>query len=71
MPKTPDRKPGPSIEEELQLETNASPSGLAGSIYYDGTSIRLRDAAGVYDPRTVGASSSADDTARALVWMGW
>ena len=49
--KTPDRRAGPRQEEELQLEDNAPDPTAAGGLRYNGDDFRLRDAAGVFNPR--------------------
>ena len=63
MPRTPDRAPGPLIEdEELRFET---PGGAAptvnGGMVYDPTSgnFKMQDSAGVFDPRTGGTGITA------------
>lgn len=58
MARTPDRSPGPLDEEEILLETNTSPTAVAGSITFDGSSFVLRDATGVFDPRSGGSGIS-------------
>jgi len=61
MPVTPDRAPGPSSEEELQLEDQgfgATPSVVGGIIQADGV-ILGRDVTGVYDLRSGSGLSEA------------
>lgn len=58
MPRTPDRTPGPSDEEEIVLEEQGSDPTATGAIRYVGGAFRLRDAAGVFDPRTGGSGIS-------------
>ena len=67
MPRTPDRAPGPLIEdEELRFET---PGGFAptvdGGMGYDPTAgyFKMQDGAGVFDPRTGGGLSEAQHRA--------
>lgn len=56
MGTTPDRRPGPLIEdEEIRLVSNATGPTVAGAFNYDGTSFQMRDATGVFDPRTGGS----------------
>lgn len=58
---TPDRAPGPSVEEELQLEdqgVGAEPSVVGGIIQADG-SILMKDATGVFDARSGSGLSEA------------
>lgn len=55
MPRTPDRFPGSSDDEGVDLE----PNGLAtvvGSIRYNGARFSFMDSTGEFDPRTGGAS---------------
>jgi len=54
MPPTPDRHPGPLLEEEIQLETQAADPSLDGAIRYVSGAFRLRDSAGVFDARSGG-----------------
>ena len=61
MGTTPDRAPGPSLEEELQLEdqgVGAQPSVVGGIIQSDGA-ILAKDAAGVFDLRSGSGLSEA------------
>jgi hypothetical protein len=60
MPLTPDRRPGPSLEEELQLEADPVDPSIQGAVRYNGSAFRLRDAIGVFDPRSGGGLSAAD-----------
>jgi hypothetical protein len=48
---TPDRFPGPRIEEELELDTNLTPVGGSGSISFDGSKFNFIDSLGTFDPR--------------------
>ena len=53
MGTTPDRRPGPLVEdEEIQLISNPVPPTQAGAVNFDGTSFKMRDAAGTFDPRS-------------------
>ena len=54
MPKTPDRRPGVEDQEGTIYESTVAAT-VAGEVRYDGTSFSLRDATGVFDPRTGGA----------------
>jgi len=61
MGRTPDRFPGPRIEEEIELEdrtADGDPS-LERRMRYVSGAFRLRDSQGVYDPRA--GSSPLDD----------
>lgn len=51
MTTTPDRFPGRREEDEILMETNASPLGGQGSISYSGSIFRFEDADGAFDPR--------------------
>lgn len=51
----PDRHPGPAIEEELILEADPSDPTTAGAVRFNGSTFRLRDSVGVFDPRTGGS----------------
>lgn len=53
MPTTPDRHPGESDEEGILLEVAVADPTVVGGIRYVTTAFRLKDAIGVYDPRTV------------------
>jgi hypothetical protein len=50
----PDRRPGPSVEEELVLEADPADPTTPGAVRFNGTSFRMRDAVGVLDPRSGG-----------------
>ena len=55
MPATPDRKPGPLEEdEEIRFVANAVSPTQVGAMNYDGSSFQMRDATGVFDPRSGG-----------------
>jgi hypothetical protein len=62
MPRTPDRSPGPLVEdEELQLLTpGGSNPSVDGGIVYDPTAggFKMQDATGVFDPRSGGGGLS-------------
>lgn len=51
----PDRHPGPAIEEELVLEADPTDPTTVGAVRFNGEAFRLRDATGVFDPRTGGS----------------
>lgn len=56
MPATPDRKPGRLEEDdEVFFVPNPTPPSEAGAFNYNGTSFQMRDATGVFDPRTGGS----------------
>jgi hypothetical protein len=68
VPRTPDRTPGPSIEEELQLEDNASDPSVVGGITQNAGVLKGRDSVGVFDLRSgTGLSESAHKTLRHLI----
>lgn len=53
MPRTPDRFPGALEEdEEIRLISNATPPSQDGAFNYNGTSFQMKDATGIFDPRT-------------------
>lgn len=53
MPITPDRSPGPLLEdEEIRLGTNAASPTQPGALTYNGTNFVFRDATGNYNPRS-------------------
>lgn len=54
MPQTPDRRPGVSDEEGLNLESTGIATG-AGQVRYTGTRFSLFDGVGEFDPRTGGS----------------
>lgn len=65
MGTTPDRAPGPSLEEELQLEdqgAGATPSVVGAILQADGT-LLARDATGVFDLRSGSGLSEAQHEA--------
>jgi hypothetical protein len=59
MGRTPDRFPGTREEEELLFETNAPDPTDDGAVRYNGTSFRMKDSTGVFDPRTGGTGLTA------------
>lgn len=60
MPRTPDRFPGESDEEELLLEDNgANPSG-PGGVTYNAGSFVMEDSIGTFNPRTGGGISESE-----------
>lgn len=73
MGRTPDRAPGPLVEdEEIQLIENATPPSTDGAFNFNGTSFVFRDAQGNYDPRSGSASFDdilLDDDGR-IVYVG-
>jgi hypothetical protein len=68
VPKTPDRRPGPLIEdEEIQLGTNAAAPTLLGAMRFDGAAFQFKDALGVYDPRDGTGGGGLTDSAHAAL----
>ena len=66
MPVTPDRFPGPLLEsDEIQLAAQAVDPDVQGAIRFNGTTFRMRDAAGVYDP-AVGSGGLTEVAHKAL-----
>lgn len=68
---TPDRNPGPLIEDdEIRLIANAVEPTQAGALNYnpDGT-FRMRDSAGTFNPRTggTGLDKATHDALRSLI----
>lgn len=59
MPTTPDRYPGTREEDELQLIGNVGDPATAGGVKFDGSDFRMRDNAGVFNPRTGGSGLTA------------
>lgn len=61
MAVTPDRHPGPLIEEEIQMDdrTGEGDPAAEGRMRYLSGSFRMRDSAGVFDPRSGGGISEA------------
>lgn len=55
MPRTPDRSPGPAIEEELQLEDNGASPSVDGGITFNAGAFQMRDSVGTFDPRSGGS----------------
>jgi len=67
MPLTPDRRPGPSLEEGIYLETT-SLAITPGEVRFDGSRFSLVDATGEFDPRSGGGISEAQHrTLRQLI----
>ena len=59
MGQTPDRRPGPLIEEEeIQLGTNAGDPSVVGGIRYNGSSFQFKDGTGTFDPRSTGGGGT-------------
>lgn len=53
---TPDRFPGPSQEEELELEDNGVDPSVVGGVTFNAGAFRMRDALGTFNPRSGAAS---------------
>jgi hypothetical protein len=51
MPRTPDRTPGPSVEEEIQLEDNGASPSVDGGVTFNAGVFELRDSSGIFNPR--------------------
>lgn len=70
MGRTPDRQPGPSIEEELQLEDRTADGDptVEGALRYVGGSFKMKDATGVFDARSgTGLSEAGHRILRQLI----
>lgn len=52
MPRTPDRTPGPAIEEELQLEDNGLDPSVIGGITNNAGELKGRDNTGIFNLRS-------------------
>lgn len=69
MPATPSNRPGRLTEDlEIKIEAQATDPADVGVIRYNGSSFRMRDASGVYDPRT-GGSGLSESAHRALLQL--
>ena len=55
---TPDRKPGPSVEEELQLTDEGVDPSVVGGIVLKAGNLLGRDAAGIFNLRSAGGGGS-------------
>lgn len=51
-PRTPDRTPGPAIEEELRLTDEGVEPPEVGSLVLNGGALKAKDSAGVFDLRS-------------------
>ena len=73
MGRTPDRTPGPLIEdEEVQLVANATPPSAEGAFNYNGSAFQMYDSLGIFDPRSGSANFDdilLDDEGR-IVYIG-
>lgn len=68
MPRTPDRAPGPSIEEELQLQDDGADPTVVGGITLNAGALKGKDSIGVFDLRSgSGLSEAAHKTLRHLI----
>lgn len=68
MARTPDRTPGPSIEEELQLEDNALDPSVIGALTNNAGVLKARDSIGIFDLRSgSGLSEAAHKALRQLI----
>ena len=52
MPRTPDRSPGPSVEEELQLDDLGADPTVIGGITNNAGALKGKDSIGVFDLRS-------------------
>lgn len=59
MARTPDRTPGPSQEEELQLEDNGLDPSVVGALTQNAGALKGRDSIGVFDLRSGAGISEA------------
>ena len=55
MPSTRDHRDGPLYEEEIIFDELPSAPSAAGRMRYVGGSFSMRDASGIFDPRTGGS----------------
>ncbi len=60
MPVTPDRTPGPSLEEELQLSDEGTDPSVVGAIVNNGGVLKGKDSIGVFDLRSGTGLSEAN-----------
>lgn len=68
MARTPDRRAGPLLEEEIQMDLQTSDPSIEGAIRYVSGSFRFLDSTGLYDPRTGGGlTENAHKTLRQLI----
>ncbi len=68
MARTPDRTPGPSIEEELQLTDEGSDPSVVGAIVHKAGALLAKDSVGIFDLRSgTGLSEAAHKTLRHLI----
>jgi len=54
VPRTPDRVPGPAEEEKLILQDEGLSADNPGEVVFTGGAFSMRDAVGVFDPRSGG-----------------
>ncbi len=64
MGRTPDRRPGPSFEEESILFDGTIAATVAGEVRYDGSAFSMFDVLGEFDPRSPASSENAIVQAR-------
>jgi hypothetical protein len=66
--RTPDRVPGPSFEEELQLEDLGADPSVVGAISNNGGVLKGQDSIGIFDLRSgTGLSEAAHKALRHLI----
>jgi hypothetical protein len=65
---TPDRTPGPSLEEEIQLEDNGLDPSVVGAIVHKAGALLAKDSTGIFDLRSgAGLSEAAHKALRQLI----
>jgi hypothetical protein len=70
MGRTPDRQPGEALEEKLVLQDEGLTADNPGEMVFDGTDFQMRDATGIFNPRSgTGLTESAHRALRQLVHL--
>lgn len=68
MPRTPDRTPGPALEEELQLEDNGANPSVVGALTNNAGSLLAQDSIGIFNLRSgSGLTSTTHNSLRQLI----
>jgi hypothetical protein len=68
MPTTPDRFPGPLIEDEIRFQDNEAEPSVVGSLCLHGTDFKAKDGTGVFNLRSgTGLTESQHRTLRQLI----
>ncbi len=71
MPRTPDRNPGPLIEdEEVRFGANASAPSQVGAVGYDGSALKGQDSVGVFNLRGPLATAAPVNVTKAANAVG-